>query len=80
MSALELVCRTCDSKAELTQEHHADKYTCPKCKVSAYLQANGVWLMLKRTNGGRVFGLVAHSEIEIVSTDTSAPDFPFRAV
>ena len=80
MNTIALECKSCDCKTQVTQEHHAEKYACPKCKVSVYRQTNGIWLMMKRTNGGRVFGLVAHSEIEIVSTDTSAADFPFRAV
>ena len=80
MSAIDLICQTCDCKALETQQGHADKFTCPKCKVSAYRQAGGTWLMLKRANGGRVFGQIAHSEIEIVSTDISDADFPFSVM
>ena len=73
-----LICKVCDREAQEEKKGHADKYSCPKCNLSAYHQANGTWLMLKRTNGGRVFGLIAHSEIEILSTDMSDSDFPFR--
>lgn len=77
VSIAKFTCRECCCEVRLTQEKHAKKYTCPKCSVFTYHQANGSWLMLKRTNGGRVFGMVPHSEITIVSTDVSATDFPF---
>lgn len=77
MKDIRLICRECDLEAKKEKRDYADKYTCPKCSVSAYRQADGTWLMLKSTKGGRVFGLTSHSGIEITSTDMSDGDFPF---
>ena len=78
MSDFYFICRRCDCEVEETPQEHAVKYTCPKCIVSVYRLDYGKLLMLRQTNGGRVFGQVAHSEIEIVSPDVMDEDFPFR--